>query len=163
MNCTHIVNGKFHKTNCVLCYLIKEVILLLIGGLVYMGIEILWRGYTHWTMGIVGGLCFVLIGLINELFNYEMPIEYQAIISAVIVTVVEFISGMIINVRLGWNVWDYSNLPLNICGQVCLLFSVLWLFLSIVAIGLDDIVRCLLFHEEAPDYKSIIFGNFKKK
>lgn len=46
----------------------KTVILLLIGGLIYYGIEVAWRGYSHWTMALVGGICFVVIGGINEIF-----------------------------------------------------------------------------------------------
>ena len=45
---------------------IKMVVLLLIGGTTYFGIEMLWRGHSHWTMALVGGICFVLIGAINE-------------------------------------------------------------------------------------------------
>ena len=44
----------------------KNIILGLIGGALYMGIELLWRGRTHWTMGLVGGRCFVLIGGLNK-------------------------------------------------------------------------------------------------
>ena len=63
-----------------LLHLYRLFILFLIGGIAYMGIEMLWRGRTHWTMGIVGGLCFVLIGLINEVFTFEMYMLVQAII-----------------------------------------------------------------------------------
>lgn len=137
-------------------YLLKELFLFVLGGLVYMFIEILWRGHTHWSMGIVGGLCFVLMGLINELFSYEMYMEVQAIISSIIITILEFISGVIINIKLGWNVWDYSNLPFNIMGQICLLFMILWFFLSFVGIWLDDFIRWKLFKEEKPHYKFFI-------
>ena len=133
--------------------LLKHFVLLYTGGLAYVLIELLWRGYSHWTMFFVGGLCFVLIGLINELIPWEMKLRYQMLIGAIIVTVVEFISGCIINLWLGWNVWDYSNLPLNILGQVCLLFSVLWYLLSAVAIVIDDCLRYVLFYEEKPHYK----------
>ena len=133
--------------------LLKHFVLLYTGGLAYVLIELLWRGYSHWTMFFVGGLCFVLIGLINELIPWEMKLRYQMLIGAIIVTVVEFISGCIINLWLGWNVWNYSNLPLNILGQVCLLFSVLWYLLSAVAIVIDDCLRYVLFYEEKPHYK----------
>ena len=143
-------------------HLFRLFILFLIGGFIYMGIELLWRGRTHWTMGIVGGICFVLIGLINELFTFEMYILTQAIIGAILITIVEYISGCIINIHFGLAVWDYSNLPFNIQGQVCLLFSFLWVLLSVVAIYADDILRNKLFGEEMKKYKWFIFRNCNK-
>ena len=140
----------------ILSYLKKESILFLLGGILYFFIEILYRGYSHWTMYIVGGLCFVLMGLINELFTFDMYIEIQAIISSIIITILEFISGYLINIVLKWNVWDYSNMPFNIMGQVCLLFTFMWFFLSFVGIVVDDYIRYIAFDEEKPKYKSYI-------
>jgi len=42
-----------------------------------------------------------------------------------------------VNIVLGWEVWDYSQLPLNIMGQVCLLYSGMWFFISMPAIWLS--------------------------
>lgn len=57
--------------------LFEEVCLFLFGGISYCLIEISWRGYTHWTMGIVGGLCFLGIGLLNNLVGWDMPLRVQ--------------------------------------------------------------------------------------
>lgn len=133
--------------------LLKYAILLIIGGVAYCGIEMLWRGYTHWTMFIVGGICFVFCGSINEIFDWETPLWKQMLICSIGITTIEFISGIIINVVLKLNVWDYGNMPFNILGQVCLPFSFLWFLLSFVAIWLDDWLRYWLFNEEKPHYK----------
>lgn len=127
--------------------IIKSIILFIIFGFIYCGIEIIWRGYTHPSMFIVGGLCCLLIGLINEI-TPDMPMWLQCLLSMVIIVVIEFISGCILNLGLGLHVWDYSNMPFNILGQVCLPFSIIWFFLSYIAIKLDDYFRRLLFHEE---------------
>lgn len=117
-------------------------LLFIIGGNLYYLIEILWRGYSHWTMFIVGGLCFVIMGLLNEYkFSWKDSLIKQSLISAVVIIFFEFISGCIINLWLGWNVWDYSNLPFNILGQVCLYFFFLWIPLSTFGIWLDDWIR----------------------
>lgn len=131
----------------------KHFILFLIGGAVYVGIELLWRGYSHWTMFILGGLCFICCGLLNEVIPWEMVLSKQMLIGAIIVTLLEFLTGMIVNVKLGWNVWDYSNLPLNIYGQICPVFFIAWYYVSGLAIILDDYLRYWLFHEEKPHYK----------
>lgn len=133
----------------------KYTILFIIGGIVYNLIEILWRGYTHWTMFILGGICFICLGLINEFIPWNMPLCIQMLIGAVTITTLEYITGYIVNIKLGMNVWDYSNLPFNLNGQICLLFSVLWYFISVIGIILDDIIRWKLFKEEKPTYKII--------
>ena len=132
--------------------LAKQVSLFGIGGVVYILLEELFRGHTHWTMFIVGGICFFLIGLINEIFPWSYPVWKQCGIGAIIVTVVEFCSGCIINLYLKWNVWDYSGLPFNVLGQICLPFTMLWFALSFVAILLDDWIRWKYFEEEKPTY-----------
>ena len=123
--------------------------------MLYIVIEILWRGYSHWTMFLVGGICFILIGLINEIFTFEMPLVEQMAISSIAVTTVEFASGCVINLLLGWKVWDYSDLPFNILGQICLLYTALWFAVSAAGIILDDYLRYFLFGEEKPHYRII--------
>ena len=100
--------------------LVKFLILLSSGGLIYVLIEFLYRGRSHWSMFLVGGICFVLIGGLNNWFPWNWSILRQMGISAAIVTAVEFVSGILLNLVLKWDVWDYSNMPFNIYGQICL-------------------------------------------
>lgn len=127
--------------------LIKNMILFVIFGLLYCGLEILWRGYTHPSMFIVGGICCLLVGLINEIITPNMPMWLQCLLSAIIITIIEFFSGCILNLWLNLGVWNYTNMPFNLLGQVCLPFSIAWFFLSYIAIKLDDWLRRILFHE----------------
>lgn len=131
----------------------KYGLLALIGGVVYGGLEVLFRGHTHWTMVILGGVCFVTVGLINEVIPWEMPLTVQMLIGSVIITALEFCCGCIVNVWLGWDVWDYSSQPLNLLGQICPLYSAFWYFVSFVAIVLDDYLRHWLFGEDKPHYR----------
>lgn len=131
----------------------KYIVLLSIGGTLYCGCEILWRGYTHWTMFFVGGICFIFCGSLNEIFDKNMPLWKQMAICAFGITLIEFTSGFILNIIMQLHIWDYSNMPLNILGQVCLPFMLLWFILSLVAIVADDWIRYLLFGEEKPHYK----------
>lgn len=136
-----------------LSWIVREFVLFLIGGAAYCGIEILFRGYTHWSMYILGGLCFVIIGLINEVLTWKIPLISQMFISSIVITVLEFITGCIVNLWLGIGVWDYSDQPYNLLGQICLLFTNLWFLLSLVGIFLDDIIRWKLFGEGKPRYR----------
>ena len=132
---------------------IKYILLFLIGGFAYGAIENLSRGYSHISMFIAGGICFILIGELNERVSWDFSLVGQMAISAVIITVVEFITGLIVNVWLKLDVWDYSDLPYNIMGQVCLLFTNIWFFVSLFAIVLNGYLRYYLMGEEKPHYK----------
>lgn len=119
---------------------LKNLLIFSIFGLTYGLIEILWRGYTHPSMLIVGGICGLLIGLLNEK-NKKMNLLQQMLIGMVIVTVLEFVSGIVLNLLLGLNVWDYSNMRFNLLGQVCPQFCIAWFFLSYLVIRIDDFLR----------------------
>lgn len=131
----------------------KAAILFTVGGLAYIIIELLWRGHTHWSMAIAGGLCFLIVGGINEFFSWSTPLILQGIIGSISITIIEFIFGLIFNIWLGLGVWDYSTMPLNIMGQICVPFMFLWIPLAIIAIILDDWLRYWWFSEEKPRYK----------
>lgn len=135
--------------------ILKLFFLFLVGGLFYVLMEWLWRGYSHVSMFILGGVCFVLIGGINEFFPWELGFIWQMLWGAVIVTGLEWLVGVVVNIWLGLGVWDYSNLPLNFMGQICLPFSFIWMLLSGVAIVMDDYLRFWLFGEEKPHYKLV--------
>ena len=118
-------------------FILKEFIIFIIFGLMYVTIELLYRGHTHYSMFIVGGICGVLIGLIND-NTPDMPLLPQCVLGAVIITVIELLTGLFLNVYLGLNVWDYSNQPFNFMGQICPQFCIIWCILSILVIRIDD-------------------------
>lgn len=131
----------------------KSLALFASGGALYVLLELLWRGYSHWSMFLLGGLCFVLIGAINEYIEWETPLFLQGIIGSLcIVTPLEFVTGCVVNLWLGWNVWDYTDMPMNLLGQICAPFALLWVPVSIVAVLLDDWLRWRWFGEEKPHY-----------
>lgn len=132
-------------------HILKYLFLFLVGGVCYFGIEIMVRGFSHWTMIVVGGICFVLIGLLNEK-TPKMPLIKQMFYSAILITIIEFFSGCILNLWLKLDIWDYSDNAFNLLGQICLSHTIYWFFLSVVGILLDDHLRCKIFREEKPSY-----------
>nr|DAN95950.1 MAG TPA: Putative ABC-transporter type IV [Caudoviricetes sp.] len=132
---------------------IKGLVLFLIGGATYALLEVIWRGYTHVTMFVLGGVLFIVLGALNEnLLEWDTPLFIQGLIGAVVVTSAELISGIVLNLWLGMNVWSYSDIPFNFMGQICLPFSLLWVPVSMAAIVLDDYIRFWLFGERRPAY-----------
>ncbi|MBR3791776.1 MAG: hypothetical protein IKK18_03655 [Clostridia bacterium] len=103
----------------------EQLLIFLIGATGYGIIEIIWRGYTHWTMLITGGVCFLFLYNVFNILE-DSPSFIKAIVGSLTITLIEFIAGMIINVKFGLGVWDYSNLPFNVYGQICLPYTFLW-------------------------------------
>lgn len=120
--------------------IIKYPMLFLFGGSIYYLLEIIFRGYSFTAMIICGGLCFTICGAINEK-NRCMPLVLQQLVAAAGITAIEFLFGLVLNVWLGLRMWDYSNMPGNILGQICPQFTALWFFLSALGIILDDYIR----------------------
>lgn len=103
--------------------------LFLIGGIGYALIEILWRGKTHWSMVVTGGLCFIILFKIFEKID-EFSLKVKCFVGGAVITSVEFLSGCILNRFLKLNVWDYSKNHFNLKGQICAFYSVMWMMLS---------------------------------
>ena len=118
----------------------RNLLIFVIFGLAYGLIEILWRGYTHPSMVILGGICGLIIGLLNEKSRNINPL-IQMILGMIIITSFEFITGYILNIQLGLGIWDYSNMRYNVMGQICPQFSIVWFFLSYTIVYIDDFIR----------------------
>lgn len=107
-----------------------DMVVFMIGGVTYAMIEIMWRGNTHWTMVLLGGLCFLtLYKLFGYMSNYSLM--EKCVLGAIVITALEFVVGCIVNLIFHMNVWNYSRMPLNLSGQICILYSTLWGFLCI--------------------------------
>lgn len=132
--------------------LLRLATLWLWGGFIFYCFELLTRGYSYPSMFVVGGVCFLIIGGLNNYLPWEIGIVRQALMGGAAVTTVELAPGVVLNIWLGLGIWDYSGLPLNLWGQICLLYSLLWVALSAVGILLDDYLRWKLFGEQRPQY-----------
>ena len=111
-----------------------------IGAVGYGLLEVIWRGYTHWSMLGAGGICFMFFGTLSEKLKHT-GIFIKGLIGSSFVTGVEFVFGVVFNVILKKNVWDYSKLPFNIGGQICMLYSCIWVLLSIICIPFAGIIN----------------------
>ena len=112
------------------------------GGIMYGAVETLFRGFTHPSMIVTGGVCFAGLYAIDK--NCRFSLFRRAVIGALLITAAEFIAGCICNLWLGWNVWDYSHLHPNLLGQICLHFTFLWALLSLPAYRLASLLRLAL-------------------
>ena len=111
----------------------KHSTLFCMGGWGYMGLEFLWRGYSHGSMFLAGGSCFLLLGQLRR-----MPLHLRALAGSGIITAVELATGLLAN--RDHRVWDYRDLPMNYRGQICLPFSLLWIP---VGLGAMEVYRGL--------------------
>lgn len=107
----------------------KYIIIFGLGAFIYGAIEVIVRGYTHWTMALTGGAVMALFMLINR--SRDVNILLRCLLGALVITSLEFAVGAVVNLGLGWDVWDYSEKPFNIMGQICPLFTLGWFALSL--------------------------------
>ena len=103
----------------------RNLYLFIIGACGYAIIELLWRARTHVTMAIAGGFSLIFFSLIEKRFS-EKNVIFRATLSALAVSFIELCIGIVFNLSYNMKIWDYSDQPLNLFGQVCPLFTVLW-------------------------------------
>ena len=113
----------------------KAAVLFYLGGGAYMTLEFLWRGRSHGSMFILGGLCFSLMGPLYRNLP-RIPLAVKQVLGAVMVTALELTTGLLVNREFA--VWDYRNLPYNFHGQICLNYSLLWMPLTLFGMWLND-------------------------
>ena len=145
---------------------LKNLVLFLVGFCSYITIETLFRGYSYWQMGICGGLAIVILDKINDLISWDVDIIIQGTFGSLLITFMELIIGLTQDYFSLPHMWDYSNMPLNYRGIICVPFMAIWFLLSWVAILLADCINYYVFEEmPVPSYK--LFGktvlHFKKK
>ena len=118
----------------------EYAVIFLLGGVIYSAVEVVTRGFTHWSMTIAGGICLMII-YHHFLTHPDDGILSHCLFGMITITSVEFIFGVIFNIILGWNVWDYSNMYLNFMGQICPSFSAAWFLISVPAVMICEAVR----------------------
>lgn len=115
---------------------LRKISLFTLGGGGYVGLELLWRGRSHVSMFVAGGVCFLLLGGLNRV-QPRLPLPLRCIAGAGIITAVELAAGMLCNRE--YRVWDYRHVPFNFMGQICLPYSLLWIPVSLGAMALYEL------------------------
>ena len=123
-----------------------------LGGCIYYFFEILFRGFSHWSMFVLGGICLLFFYIQGSLLHWKEPLWRQVLRCIIFVTAMEFITGIIVNKWLHLEVWDYSGLPLQLFGQICFPFIVIFSGLCLVGIFISGYLCYWLFGEEKPSY-----------
>ena len=121
-----------------------SILKLFIGGSIYYSLEIIARGRSHWSMFLLGGLCFLVCGLINSRFGNDISLPAKMTLCMIAITILELLTGIIVNGFFGWQIWDYSGMPLQIFGQICVPFMLLWFIISYPALMLNKAIDKLL-------------------
>lgn len=123
-----------------------------IGGCIYYGFEIIFRGFSHWSMFVLGGICLVFCYAQGIALRWSEPMWRQILRCVIFVTAMEFITGIIVNKWMQLQVWDYTNQPFQIFGQICLPFSILFAGLCAFGIVLSGYLCYWIYGEEKPHY-----------
>ena len=120
---------------------LKKGALFSLGGLAYCGLELLWRGRTHYSMFLAGGSSLLLLGKLNRT-EPKLPLFLRAVVGSGIITLVELTAGLIFN--RSYTVWDYRDQWGNWLGQICPLFSLLWIGIAALVLLIYDPLEKLM-------------------
>lgn len=107
---------------------------------------------------------FILVALLsvlcidtpNNLWSFDLDLRLQVLISTILCTIGEGITGIIVNVILGKNIWDYSNLiGTFFFGQCNIFFCFVWAALVLfIGIPFCDAWNYYILKEDpCPYYK----------
>lgn len=130
----------------------KFIFLWLLGGSIYYFFEILFRGFSHWSMFILGGLCLAFFYYQGRMMQWRESLAKQTLRCMIFVTGMEFITGIIVNKYWGMDVWDYSEMPFQLFGQICLPFALVFGGISVIGIILTGYIAYWFFGEEKPHF-----------
>lgn len=130
----------------------KYIFLWAMGGCLYYSFELIFRSFSHWTMFVLGGSCFLFIYIQGKIVKWKDSIFIQVIRCIIFVTSMEFITGIIVNKWLDLNVWDYSRLPFQLFGQICLPFMIIFSGLCVLGILISSQLAHWFYKEEKPHY-----------
>ena len=126
---------------------LEPLLFISFGGLMYYGIEIFFRGYSHFSMFLCGGIVFYCISLFNRKYSNSLHLITRMIISTFIITIIELFFGLYFNLYLHNDIWNYSDQYFHYKGQICLTFSIIWFFLSFAVLAIEKLMR-IIFHAE---------------
>lgn len=111
-------------------------------------IELVNRGFSHISMGLLGAFSMLVIHELNgERRSDRLKLIYVVLISTLFITSGELLAGEILNRYLGMKIWNYKHLTLNFDGQICIRYSAAWGLLSLFGIAADEFLRKYIFQE----------------
>lgn len=125
----------------------KCALFFLVGGLLYVTLELCWRGRSHYSMFLLGGLCFLCLGVIGA---SRFSFLTQMFLGTAVIVCLELMAGIVLNRMLGLGVWDYSGLPYHFMGQICLNYALLWVPVSAAGLLVAKVLRRLMGEAPAP-------------
>ena len=127
----------------------------LCGGVLYGFLEVIWRGHTHWTMMLLAVVLCIPLDIANERMPWELPLWLQAVLGGLVITAAELLAGLALNVWLGLDIWDYTGLWGNLCGQICPQYTARWCLLAAPVVVGFDWLDYWLCGGERPRYRII--------
>ena len=124
-----------------------------LGGSLYYSLEWTFRGFSHWSMFLLGGISMMFFGAQGLAVHWRDPLWIQVLRCTLFVVAGEFTTGIIVNKWLRWAIWDYSDQPLNLFGQICIPFIILFSGLCAIGIVLCGYLLCWMYGEKKPKYR----------
>ena len=140
--------------------LLQVAFIFALSGTIYVCMEMLFRGYSHWSMWVLAGICGVIIALVNNgiFLSSKTPFELQVAFCSACCVAGEYIAGLIVN--QDFQVWDYREMIGTFAGgQLNVFFIMAWIIICIFGIPFLDWIEWKLLNGRKPVYEFL----FKQK
>lgn len=120
----------------------KLFLICFIGSFAGVVVELLWclvrNGYIESRSGLVYGPFNLLYGfgavmLTVSLYKFRNRSNWFSFLGGMLIgSAVEYLCSFLQEFLLGSRSWDYSDMPFNLNGRICLLYAVFWGILSVM-------------------------------
>lgn len=131
------------------------ILIFILCGVIYYSMELIWRGYSHYSMFLCAGVAGLVIMFLNDHFyNFSTDFRIQSLTAGLICSIIEYGIGEIFN--RDYSIWDYRGLWGTISwldNQVNILFVGLWIVISCFAIPFLDYMQWKLGLGKKPWYR----------
>lgn len=133
--------------------LLELISIFLFCGNTYVGIEILYRGYSFREMFFLAGVIGLIAYYINNtVISYETDALLQCAIVTVMATIGEGVTGHLCN--RDYHIWDYRGLKWSFWDNQCnLYFVIAWFAISAIMIPILDYIDWKCFNGKKPHYR----------
>ena len=123
------MKNSLSRKNIYLKNVSEYLVLWAVGGCIYYGIEVLFRGFSHISMFMLGGLCMQFFTWQGRLTEWQDALPRQITRCTIFVVSMEFITGIIVNKWYHLAVWDYSDMPLQLGADLPSLCAYFFFFM----------------------------------
>ncbi len=114
------------------------------------------RGFLHGPFCPMYGACMITIVMLCKIFANLNPFQFF-IVATILTSIVEYLTGLILEKLFNQKWWDYTEDPFNLHGRICLHFSLMFGVLSTIGVKFVHPTIEFIFNNLNPKFGVFLF------